>query len=59
MARSYSAVWSPCGASASLNINSAISLTSTNATGSGLLTTDSIDTKFQQILYIQWQECKT
>ena len=46
-AQSASVVWSPCGQAALLNINSAISLTSTNKTGQGLLTTDSIDTSFQ------------
>jgi hypothetical protein len=52
-------VWSPCGALGMLNINSAIKLTSTNSSASGLLTTDSVDTKFTQEIYIQWQPCTT
>ena len=49
--------WSPCGAEGTLNINSQVRLTSTNASSTGLLTTDSVDTKFTQILYVKWQSC--
>ena len=50
-------VWSPCGEQAMLNINSAIALTSSNSTGQGLLTNDSVDLSFTQEIYIQWQKC--
>lgn len=55
-ATSTSVVLSPCGAEGLLNINSQVRLT--GATGlSGLLTTDSVDTKFTQILYLNWLKC--
>lgn len=39
-----------------LNINSQVRLA--GATGlNGLMTTDSVDTKFTQILYLNWQKC--
>jgi hypothetical protein len=55
-----STVWSPCGAEGALNINSQIRLTSdsSNTKATGLLTTDSIDAKFTQVLYLQWATCK-
>jgi len=56
-ANSTSIVWSPCGESAMLNINSQLALTSSNSSASGFLTTDSIDTSFVQQVYIQWQAC--
>jgi hypothetical protein len=40
-----------------LNINSQVRLTSTNASATGLLTTDSTDLKFTQVVYVQWQKC--
>jgi len=51
-------VWSPCGAEGALNINSQIRLTTTNNSANGLLTTDSLDAKFTQILHLNWQTCK-
>ena len=57
VAQSTSVVWSPCGAEGLLNINSQVRLTSNSKTASGELTTDSIDTKFTQILYLNWQKC--
>ncbi|CAI6334689.1 unnamed protein product [Periconia digitata] len=48
-ADSTSTVWSPCGANGLLNINSQVRLTASNASASGLLTTDSTDLKFKQI----------
>lgn len=56
-AQSASVVWSPCGGEGMLNINSQVRLTSTVPTANGLLTTDSVDTKFTQKLYVQWQQC--
>jgi hypothetical protein len=52
-----SLVWSPCGAQGMLNINSQVLLTSPNHNAQGMLTVDSIDTKFTQILHIQWRKC--
>ena len=57
VAKSTSVVWSPCGAEGLLNINSQVRLTSRNPKAGGELTTDSIDTKFTQILYFNWQRC--
>ncbi|PVH91906.1 hypothetical protein DM02DRAFT_576540 [Periconia macrospinosa] len=56
-ADSTSTVWSPCGTNGLLNINSQVRLTATNASASGLLTTDSTDLKFTQIAYVKWQKC--
>jgi len=58
-ADSTSVVWSPCGASGLLNINSQVRLTSTNASASGLLTTDSTDLSFKTVVYVQWRTCTT
>ncbi|KAH3920648.1 hypothetical protein HBI56_219330 [Parastagonospora nodorum] len=56
-ADSTSIIWSPCGAAGMLNINSQVRLTSTNSSATGLLTTDSTDLKFSQVVYVQWQKC--
>jgi len=53
-----SIVWSPCGATLPININSQIRLTSSVPTASGLLTTDSTDFKFHQIFHLQWRKCE-
>ncbi|KAF2119755.1 hypothetical protein BDV96DRAFT_486870 [Lophiotrema nucula] len=57
-ADSTSVVWSPCGTEGLLNINSQVRLAATNASATGLLTTDSTDLKFTQVVYVQWQACK-
>ncbi|KAF2815977.1 uncharacterized protein BDZ99DRAFT_471273 [Mytilinidion resinicola] len=57
-ADSTSVIWSPCGAEGMLNINSQVRLTSANSSSSGLLTTDSLDAKFLQVVYVGWQTCK-
>ncbi|KAF2247553.1 hypothetical protein BU26DRAFT_349510 [Trematosphaeria pertusa] len=56
-ADSTSIVWSPCGANGMLNINSQVRLTSSNTSATGMLTTDSTDLKFTQVVYVQWQKC--
>ncbi|EOA86682.1 hypothetical protein ACJQWK_08419 [Exserohilum turcicum] len=56
-ADSTSVVWSPCGTTGMLNINSQVRLTSTNSKATGILTTDSTDLKFTQVVYVQWQKC--
>ncbi|KAJ8113066.1 hypothetical protein OPT61_g4724 [Boeremia exigua] len=56
-ADSTSVVMSPCGSTSMLNINSQVRLTSTNSKASGLLTTDSTDLKFKQVVYVQWKKC--
>ncbi|KAK3048737.1 hypothetical protein LTR09_009849 [Extremus antarcticus] len=53
---SVSAVLSPCGAEGLLNINSQVRLSGASGLN-GLLTTDSVDTKFTQVLYLNWQKC--
>ncbi|KAF2006318.1 hypothetical protein P154DRAFT_529990 [Amniculicola lignicola CBS 123094] len=57
-ADSTSVVWSPCGTNGMLNINSQVRLTSSVPAATGLLTTDSTDLKFTQVVYVQWQACK-
>ncbi|KAG5289421.1 secreted protein [Histoplasma ohiense] len=52
-----STVWSPCGANGALNVNSQIRLTSNNRNARGVLTTDSIDASFRQIVHFRWQKC--
>ncbi|PSN65145.1 hypothetical protein BS50DRAFT_496989 [Corynespora cassiicola Philippines] len=56
-ADSTSIVWSPCGAEGMLNINSQVRMTTSNTSANGLLTTDSTDLKFTQVVYVQWQKC--
>ncbi|KAF2822677.1 hypothetical protein CC86DRAFT_385600 [Ophiobolus disseminans] len=58
-ADSTSIVWSPCGAAGMLNINSQVRLESKVSAATGLLTTDSTDLKFTQVVYVQWQKCKS
>lgn len=50
-----STVWSPCGASTALNVNSQVRLT--GSSGSGLITDDSIDGKVTFVVGVQWQTC--
>ena len=56
-ADSTSVVWSPCGTTGMLNINSQVRLATSNSSATGLLTTDSTDLKFTQVVYVQWQKC--
>lgn len=56
-ADSTSTVWSPCGQNGAMNINSQIRLTSIDDVSEGLLTNDSVDTSFRQIVHVRWQEC--
>jgi hypothetical protein len=58
-ADSTSIIWSPCGQAGMLNINSQIRLESKTSSASGLLTTDSTDLKFTQVVYVQWQKCSS
>jgi hypothetical protein len=52
-------VWSPCGASRALNINSQVRLDNRRAPESrGLLTTDSIDGTFTTKFYLNWRRCR-
>jgi len=53
-----STIWSPCGASLPLNVNSQVRLTSTKSGASGLMTQDSIDGKVTFVVGVQWQACK-
>ncbi|PUU75415.1 hypothetical protein B9Z19DRAFT_1031037 [Tuber borchii] len=58
---SESFVWSPCGASTTLNINTQLLLTSSDPKASGIITTDVVDLKAkpkQAYTYgIRWQKC--
>ncbi|KAI9765011.1 MAG: hypothetical protein M1839_005682 [Geoglossum umbratile] len=49
--------WSPCASEGMVNINSQVRLQSSNPKAKGLLTTDSVDVKFTQILHFQWRKC--
>jgi len=56
-ADSTSVVWSPCGANGMLNVNTQVRLEASDTKASGLLTTDSVDFNFKQVVYVQWQKC--
>lgn len=52
-------VWSPCGASRSLNIKSEVRLDNSAAPrASGLMTVDSIDSTFTTIYGLKWKRCR-
>ncbi len=50
-------VWSPCGLSRALNMNTQVRL-SAPAGRRGMLTTDSIDGQITHVYGIQWQRCR-
>ncbi len=53
-----SIVWSPCGATANLNINAAVRVdNSRDRNARGLMTTDSVDGTFSQVFSLQWKRC--
>ncbi|KAK0127288.1 hypothetical protein ONS96_006838 [Cadophora gregata f. sp. sojae] len=52
-----STIWSPCGSTAALNINSQVRLTSTVPAANGVITDDSIDGKIAFQVGVQWQAC--
>lgn len=52
-----SASWSPCGEQGMLNIKSEVRVVPMSATGLNLLTVDTVDAKFSQKYYMQWQKC--
>ncbi|PUU76911.1 hypothetical protein B9Z19DRAFT_1087407 [Tuber borchii] len=56
---SESLVWSPCGASTTLNINTQLLLTSSDPQASGIITTDVVDiqAKPKHIYGIKWKKC--
>ncbi|KAF2745734.1 hypothetical protein M011DRAFT_478878 [Sporormia fimetaria CBS 119925] len=49
--------WSPCGEQGMLNIKSEVRIVPMAATGLNLLTVDTVDGKFTQKYYTQWQKC--
>jgi len=52
-------VWSPCGASRSLNMKTQIRVDNNRARrGTGLLTVDSVDGQLEQVYGIQWRRCR-
>jgi hypothetical protein len=52
-------VWSPCGASRSLNMNTEVRIdNSRNRRGAGLMTIDSIDGQLKHIYGVQWRRCR-
>ncbi|KAF2185469.1 hypothetical protein K469DRAFT_726653 [Zopfia rhizophila CBS 207.26] len=52
-----SAIWSPCGEQGMLNIKSEVRIVPLSATGLNLLTVDTVDAKFTQKYFVQWQKC--
>jgi hypothetical protein len=52
-----SLVWSNCGATRPLVVNTQLHITSDDETKRGQMTTDSIDGKFSTILGISWKPC--
>ncbi|KAF2456459.1 hypothetical protein BDY21DRAFT_273949, partial [Lineolata rhizophorae] len=50
-------VWSPCGEQGMLNIKSEVRLSPFTSEAVNLLTVDTVDTKFTQKYYMQWQPC--
>lgn len=52
-----STVWSPCGEQGMLNLKSEVRIVPMAATGINLLTVDTVDAKFTQKYYVQWQKC--
>lgn len=52
-----STVWSPCGEAGMLNIKSEVRIVPMSAKGLNLLTVDTVDAKFSQQYYMQWQKC--
>lgn len=52
-----STVWSPCGEQGMLNIKSEVRIIPMAATGLNLLTVDTVDAKFTQKYFVQWQKC--
>ncbi|KAJ4294486.1 hypothetical protein N0V90_008177 [Kalmusia sp. IMI 367209] len=52
-----STVWSPCGEQGMLNIKSEVRIVPMTAKGLNLLTVDTVDAKFSQKYYVQWQKC--
>ena len=57
-----SLIWSPCGASRALNINTAISVRNMNKRynpdAEGIIGTDSIDGQIKQIFGLRWRRCR-
>ena len=52
-----STIWSPCGVTTALNINSQVRLTTTVPAANGVITDDSIDGKIAFQVGVQWQAC--
>jgi len=51
-------IWAPCGRVASLNINTAVSInTSQNREGRGIITNDSQDHRVEFVVGVQWRRC--
>lgn len=52
-----SVVWSPCGSSSALNINSQVRLSTSSTTATGQITDDSVDGKITFQFGFNWQTC--
>ncbi|KAF2004902.1 hypothetical protein P154DRAFT_585101 [Amniculicola lignicola CBS 123094] len=53
-----STVWSACGENGILNIKSEVRIVPMTAVGLNLLTVDTVDAKFTQKYFVQWQKCE-
>ncbi|ORY12186.1 hypothetical protein BCR34DRAFT_482986 [Clohesyomyces aquaticus] len=52
-----STVWSKCGEQGMLNIKSEVRIVPMSSTSLNLLTVDTLDAKFSQKYFVQWQRC--
>ena len=52
-----SVVWSPCGSETALNIDGSLQLHSSNPNAAGQITTDSVDTRIEFVVGLQWKTC--
>lgn len=50
-------IWSPCGATGTLNINNRLALINQQATQAGELSNDDATVAFTQQLHVAWQKC--
>lgn len=50
-------VWSPCGLSRALNINSQVRVDSAGASRSGVIALDRIDARIAHVYGVQWRRC--
>jgi hypothetical protein len=50
-------IWSPCGKQGMLNINSEVRVVPLGTADPNLMTVDTTDASFTQLIYVQWKKC--